>query len=111
MSNASIKPQINRLKADQAVRQDTASRHPVSRPADFHSALLIRSSWPWADGRCRIGAEIAATVATSSWSSLSGPPVAARAGGDGPDKPGHDGIANIVPPAPYFNANAADAAA
>src|SRR4051812_45500152 len=67
--------------------------------------------------------KIAAPVVSTSWPSLSGPSVAARAGGDGPDKlghdvettgaailtpmpdkPGHEGIATIVPPARYFNA-------
>src|SRR5689334_7834285 len=28
--------------------------------------------------------------ASASWPGLSGPTIAARAGGDGPDKPGHD---------------------
>src|SRR5689334_2338055 len=36
-------------------------------------------------------------VATPSWPGLSGPSVAARAGGDGPDKPGHDAEATGGP--------------
>jgi hypothetical protein len=33
---------------------------------------------------------VAQAVAPPSWPGLSGPSVAARAGGDGPDEPGHD---------------------
>src|SRR5689334_10265306 len=44
----------------------------------------------------RIGANLRAAVASASWPGLSGPSVAARAGGDGPDKPGHDGRRTAV---------------
>jgi hypothetical protein len=57
----------------------------------------------------RIGVKTRPPIASTSWLGSSGPPVAARACGDGPDKPGHDGVATIVPRARYLNAHAAQA--
>ena len=37
------------------------------------------------------GNDFPAFCSTTSWPGLSGPPIAARCGGGGPDKPGHDG--------------------
>src|SRR5689334_12894781 len=49
-----------------------------------------------------IGANIGAPVTSTSWPGLSGPSPSARTATDGPDKPGHDGVATIVPPARYL---------
>src|SRR4051794_37473275 len=51
-----------------------------------------------------IGVKIELLVALSSWPGLSGPSLSAPAATDGPDKPGHDGVATIVLPARYFDA-------
>src|SRR4051812_27430299 len=50
----------------------------------------------------RIGVKTGPLVASSSWPGWSEPSVAACADRDGPDKPGHDRVATIVPPARYL---------
>src|SRR4051812_13441192 len=66
--------------------------------------VVPNASWP---DLAHIGVKIAVPVASPSWPGSSGPCVAACAGGDGPDEPGHDEIATIVSPARYFNTNGA----
>src|SRR3954462_5863806 len=51
-----------------------------------------------------IGVKIGPLVASSSWPGLSGPSLSAPAATDGSDKPGHDGVATIVPSAGYLSA-------
>src|SRR3954451_20701150 len=46
----------------------------------------------------------AESVALPSWPGSSGPSVAARAGGDGPDKPDHDDRETLLRPPPYPDA-------
>ncbi|MFL5254065.1 MAG: hypothetical protein ACJ8AI_14435, partial [Rhodopila sp.] len=70
----------------------------------------------WWDGRCHcVMAGISPAMTKkqhprlttrylNAYAGLSGPSLSAPAVTDGPDKPGHDGVATIVLPARYFNA-------
>ncbi|WP_158258466.1 hydantoinase B/oxoprolinase family protein [Rhodopila globiformis] len=55
----------------------------------------------------RAGPRVATSDPVPSWRGLSGPPVAARVDGDGPDRPRHHGEATIVPAADHVGVHAA----